>query len=47
MYKKAVTSVHSLRGIPNKFSIVVGLLQGLVLTLNLFTLVVDELTREL
>ena len=47
MYEGAVTSVRSVGGISKEFSVTVGLHQGSALSPYLFTLVMDELTREL
>src|SRR5436190_16466633 len=47
MYEGAVTSVRSVGGISKEFSVTVGLHQGLALSPYLFTLIMDELTREL
>ncbi|XP_058185608.1 uncharacterized protein LOC131302831 [Rhododendron vialii] len=46
MYECAVTTIRSAVGKISEFSITVGLHQGLALSLYLFALVMDELTRQ-
>jgi len=47
MYEGGRMSVRTLGGITNYFYIGMGLYQGSVLSLLLFTLVMDELTKEI
>ena len=45
MYEGGQTSVRTLGGVSNDFAVNMGLHQGSTLSLFLFTLVMDELTR--
>ena len=45
MYDRAVTSVRTSRGMTSEFPITIGLHQGSTLSLYLFALVMDELTK--
>ena len=47
MYEGGQTSVRTLGGVSNDFAISLGLHQGFALSPFLFTLVLDELTREI
>jgi hypothetical protein len=47
MYDNVVTSVRTSDGDTNNFSINIGLHQGLALSLYLFALVMDEVTRDI
>lgn len=45
MYNKVVNSVRTSFGITSKFSVTIGLHQGLALSIYLFAQVINELTR--
>jgi hypothetical protein len=47
MYDNVVTSVRTSDGDTNDFSINIGLHQGLALSLYLFALMMDEVTRDI
>ena len=47
MYNNVVTSVRTSDGDTNDFPIRIGLHQGLALSLYLFALVMDEVTRDI
>lgn len=46
MYERMITSVKTTRRETSKFTITVGLHQGSSLSLYLFVLVIDELTKR-
>ena len=47
MYERVVTNVRICNGLTDEFSIIIGVHQGSTLSLFLFTIVIDEITKNI
>ena len=47
MYEGSMTTIKTICGVTNEFPVTIGLYQGSSLSLYLFTLVIDELTKNI